>query len=301
MPSGTTVTTAAEGHHMDQSPGDTGQSDAGPVEGPAINPRDRVVSLERGLAVLRALGEGEAMTLRDVALRAGVSRAAARRSLITLIGLGYVGETADGYEIRPRVFEFGYAYLGRQPLTSVSTPHLADLVGRTQEFASVAVLDDTKIVHIVCESPPRRLLTIELSVGSRIPAFSTAQGRVLMAGLSPQQWEREVGRLELTRFTPHTVNTVDELTERIDTVRRTGYALNDQETTNGVRSVAVPIQDIDGTTVAALGSIVYAATWTLKALRQQLLPELRQTAELITRDLRRAPLRRRPYGRISEH
>lgn len=286
---------------MDHSPGETGASDAEAVEAPAINPRDRVVSLERGLAVLRALGEGESMTLRDIALRAGVSRAAARRSLITLMGLGYVGETPDGYEIRPRVFEFGYAYLGRQPLTSVSTPHLIELVGRTQEFASVAVLDDTKIVHIVCESPPRRLLTIELSVGSRIPAFSTAQGRVLLAGLSSHQWEREVNHLELTRFTPHTVDTVDDLTRRIETVRRAGYALNDQETTNGVRSVAVPIQDIDGTTVASLGSIVYAANWTLKALRTQLLPELRNTAQLISRDLRRAPLRRRPYGRSGEH
>lgn len=293
---------------MDRSPGDTGDIDTdtgepetGRLEAPAINPRDRVVSLERGLAVLRALGEGESMSLRDVALRAGVSRAAARRSLITLIGLGYVGETPEGYEIRPRVFEFGYAYLGRQPLTSVSTPHLADLVERTHEFASVAVLDDTTIVHIVCEAPPRRLLTIELSVGSRIPAFSTAQGRVLMAGLSPHQWEREVGRVEFTRFTPHTVDSVDDLTQRIETVRRTGYALNDQETTNGVRSVAVPIQDIDGTTVAALGMIVHAASWPLKALRAQLLPELRQTAELISRDLRQAPLRRRPYDRSSEH
>lgn len=276
---------------MDWNPGETGAA-----EGPAINPRDRVVSLERGLAVLRALGEGQTMSLRDVALRAEVSRAAARRSLITLMALGYVGETPDGYEIRPRVFEFGYAYLGRQPLASVSTPHLGDLVGRIQEFASVAVLDDTKIVHIVCEAPPRRLLTIELSVGSRIPAFSTAQGRVLLAGLSPQQWEREVAGLELTRFTPHTVDNVDDLTKRIETVRRTGYALNDQETTNGVRSVAVPIQDIDGRTVAALGSIVYAATWNLKSLRNRLLPELRQTAELISRDLRRAPRRHHPYG-----
>src|SRR6201999_3266436 len=117
-----------------------------------VNPRDRVISLERGLAVLLALGQGERMSLREVAEAAGGSRAAARRSLLTLMSLGYVGESADGYEIRPRVFQFGYAYLGRQPLSSVGTPHLLELVARIDEFASIAVLDDSHIVHIVRET-----------------------------------------------------------------------------------------------------------------------------------------------------
>jgi IclR family pca regulon transcriptional regulator len=238
------------------------------------------------------------MTLREVALSAGVSRAAARRSLITLVGLGYVGETPDGYEIRPRVFEFGYAYLGRQPLTAVTTPHLVDLVARIDEFASVAVLDDGHIVHIVRETPARRLITVDINVGSRFPAFATAQGRMLLAGLPSQEWQFEANRVALTRFTPHTVESVVELTRRVEVVRRTGYALNDQEMTNGIRSIAVPILDDNGATVAALGSIVNAASWTLKAIRTGLVPELRQTAERISKDLRGAPIRRngRPSG-----
>jgi IclR family transcriptional regulator, pca regulon regulatory protein len=258
-----------------------------------INPRDRVISLERGLAVLLALGQGERMSLREVAEAAGVSRAAARRSLLTLMNLGYVAETGDGYEIRPRVFEFGYAYLGRQPLTAVGTPYLLELVGRIDEFASIAVLDDAHIVHIVRETPANRLISVDINVGSRFPAFSTAQGRVLLAGLSDEQWKAESGRLEFRRYTPHTLETMDELEKQLESVRRFGYATNDQQMSNGVRSVAVPLVDKTGTTVAALGSIVNAASWTLKAIRAQLVPELRQVAEKISDDLRAAPLQGR--------
>jgi IclR family pca regulon transcriptional regulator len=258
-----------------------------------INPRDRVVSLERGLAVLLALGQGETLTLREVAESAGVSRAAARRFLITLKHLGYVAERADGYEIRPKVFEFGYAYLGRQPLTAVTTPHLMELVARIDEFASVAVLDDEHIVHIVRETPRSRLILVDINVGSRLPAHPTAQGRVLLAGLSPQQWKDASSRLAFTRFTPHTMESLAELEAEVDVVRRDGYAINDQQMTDGIRSVAVPIVDGSGTTVAALGSIVNAASWTLKALRARLLPELLQTAERINQDLRAAPVRSR--------
>lgn len=259
----------------------------------SVNPRDRVVSLERGLAVLLALGQGETMSLREVAESAGVSRAAARRSLITLKNLGYVGERAGGYEIRPRVFEFGYAYLGRQPLTVVTTPHLMDLVARIDEFASVAVLDDEHIVHIVRETPANRLISVDINVGARFPAFPTAQGRVLLAGLSSQQWKELSSHLAFKRYTPHTLESLDELEKQLDIVRRTGYAVNDQQMSNGVRSVAVPIRDNSGTTVAALGSIVNAASWTLKAIRGRLVPELRQVAEQINQDLRAAPVRQR--------
>lgn len=265
------------------------------VDETVVNPRDRVVSLERGLAVLRSLGLGETMTLREVALSAGVSRAAARRSLITLIGLGYVGETPDGYEIRPRVFEFGYAYLGRQPLTAVTTKHLVDLAARINEFASVAVLDDGHIVHIVREMPRRRLIAVDINVGSRFPAFSTAQGRVLLAGLTPEQSEVHSTSVAFTRFTSHTVDTPAQLARRIDDVRRSGHAISDQEMAGGHRAVAVPIVDENGHTLAALGSIVNAASWTLKAIRTALIPELRQTSELISKDLRGAPLRGYPY------
>ncbi|WP_432826999.1 IclR family transcriptional regulator domain-containing protein [Dactylosporangium sp. CA-092794] len=267
--------------------------DSDKCDEPSINPRDRVVSLERGLAVLLALGQGETMSLREVAAAAGVSRAAARRSLITLKNLGYVGESAGGYEIRPRVFEFGYAYLGRQPLTAVTTQHLMELVTRIDEFASVAVLDDGYIVHIVRETPPNRLIAVDINVGARYPAYATAQGRVLLAGLTPQQWEEVSGRLAFTRFTSHTVESLAKLEQQLDIVRRTGHAINDQQMTTGVRSVAVPIRDNTGTTVAALGSIVNAASWTLKAIRGRLVPELRQVAEQISHDLRPAPIQPR--------
>ena len=136
-------------------------------------------------------------------------------------------------------------------------------------------------MHIVRETPANRLISVNSNVGSRFPAFSTAQGRVLLAGLSPQQWHDVSSHLALTRFTPHTLETMAELEKQLDLVRRTGYAIKDQQMLSGVGSVAVPIRDNKGTTVAALGSIVNAASWTLKAIRSRLVPELAKVADQI--------------------
>ena len=160
-----------------------------------INPRDRIVSLERGLAVLAAVGRGPGMTLAEIAAEAGVSRAAARRILITLAGLDYIEQRDNGYVVRPRVFEFGYAYLSEQPLTAIAAAHLEALAEALGEFCSIAVASGVEIVHIMREAP-QRFMRPDIPIGSRFPAYPTSQGRVLLAALPPDVLEIELQRAQ---------------------------------------------------------------------------------------------------------
>jgi IclR family transcriptional regulator, pca regulon regulatory protein len=255
----------------------------------AINPRDRIVSLERGLAVLAAVGRGPGMTLAEIASAAGVSRAAARRILITLSGLDYVEQRGNGFFVRPRVFEFGYAYLSEQPLTAVAATHLEALSTTLGEFCSIAVASGPEIVHIMREAP-QRFMRPDIPIGSRFPAFSTAQGRVLLAALSPEALENVLETLTITPFTTHTARSREQVLASIEQVRTLGYALNDQEMEYGVRSAGVAILDRDGHALAALGTIVNASEVSIAQLRTRAVPELRATAERISADLRAAPV-----------
>lgn len=254
-----------------------------------INPRDRIISLERGLAVLAAVGRGPGMTLAEIAAEAGVSRAAARRILITLANLDYVEQRGNGFVVRPRVFEFGYAYLSEQPLTAVAGRHLEAVAQALNEFCSIAVASGVEIVHIMREAP-QRFMRPEIPIGSRFPAYSTAQGRVLLAALSPEALDAELDKLTITQFTSHTARSREELVASIEQVRKLGYALNDQEMEYGVRSAAVPILDRDGHALAALGTVVNASEVPIEQLRTRAIPELRAAADRISADLRMAPV-----------
>jgi IclR family pca regulon transcriptional regulator len=254
-----------------------------------LNPRDRVVSLERGLAVLVAVGQSPGANLAALAAQAGVSRAAARRILLTLAGLGYVQQQEGGYVVRPKVFEFGYAYLSEQPLTAIAQGHLEALAKSLGEFCSIAVADGFEIVHIMREAP-QRFMRPDIPIGSRFPAYPTAQGRVLLAALPPEQLEGELEQLTPTPFTAHTARTRSEVLASIAKVRTAGYAINDQELEYGVRSAAVPIHDRDGKVLAALGTIVNANDTTVAQLGKRALPELQAAAQRISKDLRTAPV-----------
>ncbi|HWK28125.1 MAG TPA: IclR family transcriptional regulator C-terminal domain-containing protein [Solirubrobacter sp.] len=255
----------------------------------SINPRDRIISLERGLAVLAAVGRGPGMTLAEIAAEAGVSRAAARRILITLAGLDYIEQRGNGYVVRPRVFEFGYAYLSEQPLTAVAATHLEALAQSLGEFCSIAVPVGVEIVHIMREAP-QRFMRPDIPIGSRFPAHATAQGRMLLAALSPEALESALEKLQITPFTSHTARSRAELIASIEQARQLGYALNDRELDPSVRSAAVAILDRDGHALAALGTIVNASEVSMAQLRKRAIGELRATAERISADLRAAPV-----------
>jgi IclR family pca regulon transcriptional regulator len=247
---------------------------------------DYVQSLERGLAVIRAFGpDRPELRLSDVARETGLTRAAARRFLLTLVRLGYVRQNGSTFSLRPRVLELGYAYLSALSLPEVAMPHMEVLVAEVNESSSVAVLDDLDIVY-VARVPTRRIMTITIAVGTRLPAYATSMGRVLLAGLPPEALDERLERMELEPLTPTTVSSVKALRERIDEVRSAGWAVVDQELEQGVRSAAVPIRDAAKTVVAALNVSVHATRMTMQALRRGVVPRLLRTAEAIEVDLR---------------
>jgi IclR family pca regulon transcriptional regulator len=247
-----------------------------------------VQSLERGLAVIRALSTAEPQTLSDVARTTGLSRAAARRFLLTLERLGYVGRRHGRFALTPQVLELGHAYLSSLTLPEVAQPHLVRLVEQIHESSSVSVLDGGDVVY-VARVPTRRIMTVAITVGTRFPAHATSMGRVLLAGLDAPARAAALDGADLAPITPSTITDRGALVAELDRVARDGHALVDQELEVGLRSIAAPIRDPAGAVVAAVNLSVHAATMTVEAMRATLLPPLRETAAAIERDLAMAP------------
>ena len=251
---------------------------------------DHVQSLERGLAVICAFdAEHRELRLSEVARLAGVSRAAARRFLLTLVALGYVHHAEGRFSLRPRVLELGYAYLSGLSLPAVAQPHMETLVAAVDESSSVSVLDGEEIVY-VARVPTRRIMTITLAVGTRLPAHATSMGRVLLAALPPAALAERLARVPPRPLTPRTVTSPERLSEVIATVRADGYAVVDQELEEGLRSLAVPIRDGGGAVLAALNVSVHASRGTVASLRRDVLPRVREAARAIEADLRTSAL-----------
>jgi len=264
---------------------------------------DFVQSLERGLLVIRSLASPEPQTLSEVARSTGLSRAAARRFLLTLEQLGYVRQ-ADGrfaltprvlelgyvrqargrFALTPRVLELGYAYLSSLTLPEVAQPHLEQLAAQVHESSSVSVLDGDDVVY-VARVPTRRIMSVTISVGTRFPAYATSMGRVLLAGLPPEEAEARIARADLRSLTFRTISSARALREEIERVRRQGYALVDEELEAGLRSIAVPIRHPGGAVGAAVNLSTQASRTTVADVRRRLLPALRETAAAIERDL----------------
>ena len=249
---------------------------------------DYVQSLERGLAVIKAFGaDAPELRLSDVARTTGLTRAAARRFLLTLVRLGYVRQDGTSFSLRPRVLELGYAYLSALSLPEVAMPHMETLVADVNESSSIAVLDELDIIY-VARVPTQRIMTITIAVGTRLPAYATSMGRVLLAGLEHDDLEDRLDRIELQRLTPTTVPDHYALREQVDRAREAGWSMVDQELEQGVRSASVPIRDATGAVVAAMNVSVHASRMTMQALRREVVPKLLRTAEAIENDLRAA-------------
>lgn len=252
-------------------------------------PEDHYVqSLQRGLSVITAFGPDHAeMTLSDVARSTGLTRAAARRFLLTLVDLGYVRLDGRLFRLAPRVLDLGYAYLSSQSLPGIAAPHLERLVRETHESSSMAVLDGHDIVY-VARVPTSRIMTVAINVGTRFPAYATSMGRVLLGGLDDDALETYLGTVEMGELTEHTVTSVDRLRESLVDVRQQGYALVDQELEHGLRSIAVPVRNRRGNVVAAVNVSSHVSRITKDKARRQFLPPLLDAAAKIEADLARS-------------
>ena len=216
-------------------------------------PSDEYVqSLARGLAVIEAFGaERPELTLSEVAAATGLTRAAARRFLLTLVALGYARQHDGRFSLTPRILRLGTAYLSGLGLPEIAQPHLERLSARVNESTSAAVLDGTDIVY-VARVAKRQIMTVGITVGTRFPAFATSMGRVLLAALPAAELDAYFADAELSPPTDRTVATEHELRRVLARVRHQGYAYSDQELAPGLRSIAAPVPRPDGSVAAAI-------------------------------------------------
>lgn len=249
---------------------------------------DYVQSLARGLAVIRAFdADHPRRTLSEVARHTELTRATARRFLLTLAELGYVRTDGSVFWLTPRVLELGYSYLSSLSLPELAGPHLEALAERVRESSSVSILDGDDVVY-VARVPVRRIMTVSINIGTRFPAYATSMGRVLLAGLGPDELDAYFERVRLTALTERTLLTPAQLRAELDRVRAAGYSVVDQELEAGLRSLAAPIRDETGTVIAAINVSTQSARYTAAQIETDLVPAVRATAEAITLDLSRA-------------
>ena len=230
-----------------------------------------VQSLERGLSVIRSFdAENARLTLAEVAQRTGLTRATARRLLLTLEDLGYVSSNARHFSLTPRVLDIGYAYLSSLNIEQIAQPYLEALSERVNESVSVTVLDGADIIY-VARVPTKRIMTISLGLGSRLPAHCTSMGRVLLAELSPAELAAIVPE-RLEPRTEHTITDRASLETELADVRRQGWALVDEELEVGLRSLAAPLRDASDRAVAAMNVSTHAGRTTTDEIHDQILP-----------------------------
>lgn len=237
-----------------------------------------VESFAKGLSVIRCFGpQSRRMTLSEVAERCSLTRAAARRILLTLLELGYVAQDNRLFVLTPRILDLGYSYLSSMPLANLAQPIMLELGSRFNHSCSVAALDDTEVVYLL-RVPKRNLLTtpgISLA-GMRLPAFVSSMGRVLLAALSDQELKTRLDVSDLRAYTARTVWRRPALEEEIRRCRKQGYSLIVDELEEGLSAVAVPIIDANGRTIAAMNIAYNTGAVKRQELLGQILPELRQ-------------------------
>ncbi|MES2955847.1 MAG: IclR family transcriptional regulator [Pseudomonadota bacterium] len=250
----------------------------GPVPGDSY-----VQSFARGLEVIRSFSaQSPRQTLSEVAARSGLSRAGARRILLTLQTLGYVDSDGKHFSLTPRILDLGFAYLSSMPIWNLAEPVMEDLVEEVRESCSAAVLDGTDIVYVLRVST-HKIMSITLGVGSRLPAYCTSMGRVLLAALPEEQAMACLKASHPEALTRHTVTELDALRQKLTQTRKQGWCLVNQELEEGLVSMAAPIHDRAGRTVAALNISGQANRTSARVMQENMLTPLLQAAQTISR------------------
>jgi IclR family pca regulon transcriptional regulator len=258
---------------------DAAPSDAEQIQALAGDP-NFMTSLARGLAVVRAFSQQrQRMSIAQISIRTGIPRAAVRRCLYTLAQLGYVAPDDDrNFTLRPNVLALGHAYLTSAPLVTSAQPLLDHVSATVHESCSMAILDGDDILYVARSSSGARIMSIDLSIGSRLPAFCTSMGRVLLGGLAKEDLAAHLKRLRPTPFTNRTLVSRDKLAEAIEAARDAGFALVDQELEIGLRSIAVPVLDARRRVAAAINISVQAPRVAISEMEKRFLPPLRKAA-----------------------
>ncbi|MFS8097378.1 helix-turn-helix domain-containing protein [Lentzea alba] len=249
-----------------------------------MDDRDFIQSIERGFAVLLAFDEERVNpNLAELAAATGLSRPAVRRILLTLQRLGYVRNDGSRWSLTPRVLSIGQHYSASNAMIETAHPHLLELSAKTGESASLGALDRRDAVY-VARVPVRRIMSINVSIGTRIPAFATSMGRVLLAW-APDAVVEDVIAGGMPALTKHTVTDPGELRDVLRDVRSDGWSIVAEELEIGLLSVSAPVRDRSGEVVAALASSTSVGRSSVEAIRSDVVPLLVETADRISADL----------------
>jgi IclR family pca regulon transcriptional regulator len=250
---------------------------------------DVIDSVEKAFRLLQVFShEAPHLTVSEAAARADLTRATARRLLLTFERLGFARSDRRGFELTPRVLRLGHGYLSSLPVWESALPHMRELADSVLEACSLAALDGPDIVYLA-RVPSVRSMSVSLNVGSRLPAHATSMGRVLLAGLDEDELAAYFEQARLERLTEHTIVDAAELRREIDLSRARGWAVVDGEREEGVRSVAAPVRDLRGDVVAAINVSANAARVPLETMTTTFVPALVHTAAEISHDLGHQP------------
>lgn len=254
------------------------------AEAPSPRPGDTYVqSFARGLGVIRSFSaKAPQQTLSEVAQRTGLTRAGARRILLTLEGLGYVESQGRLFRLTPKILDLGFAYLSSLPLWNLAEPVMEALVEQVKESSSAAVLEGSDVVYVL-RVPTHKIMSINLGIGSRLPAYCTSMGRTLLAGLPPDELDRRIAAMTLAPRTPHTETQPQRLKELVAQVRRQGWCIVSQELEEGLVSLSAPIRDRSGRTIAAMNISGQLNRTPPAHMLEVFLPKLLQAADTISR------------------
>jgi IclR family pca regulon transcriptional regulator len=248
---------------------------------------DYMTSLARGLRVIQAFSQSQQhLTASQISSKTGFSRAAVRRCLYTLVRLSFAGSDDNRhFYLRPRVLTLGHSYLSSMPLAVAAQPILDHVSHVFRESCSIATLDGAEIVYIA-RANVTRIMSIDLGVGSRLPAFCTTMGRILLAHLPPEKLDEILEQMVFKKFTERTVVGAEKLRQILRSVERNGYSIIDQELEYGLRALAVPIRNPAGKVVAALNVGVHAQRVSLQDLQTRFLHHLKAAAHELCMFLR---------------
>ena len=277
------------------------QSRGGPAPGGLLEPQptpataadaktgdpNYMTSLARGLAVIQAFSQSQQLlTISQISVKTGFSRAAVRRCLYTLAKLSFAGSDDNRhFYLRPRVLTLGHSYISSMPLAAAAQPILDHVSHVLRESCSIATLDGTEIVYIA-RANVTRIMSIDLGVGSRLPAFCTTMGRVLLAHLPAEKLDEVLSRIVFKKFTERTVIGAEKLRQILRIVQRNGYSIIDQELEHGLRALAVPIRNPAGKVVAALNVGVHAQRVPIQDLQTHFFRHLKAAAHELCMFLR---------------
>lgn len=256
------------------------------VAGAAPRPGDTYVqSFARGLQVIRSFSaHAPQQTLSEVAQRTGLTRAGARRILLTLEGLGYVRCNGRQFSLAPRILDLGFAYLSSLPLWNLAEPVMERLVEEVKESCSAAVLDGPDVVYVL-RVPTHKIMSINLGIGSRLPAYCTSMGRTLLAELDEAALDALLHEHPPVRRTPRTLVDVEAIKKQLAAVRRQGWCLVDQELEEGLVSLSAPIRDRGGRAIAAMNISGQVNRTSPAFMVERMLPKLREAAAEISQML----------------